>query len=889
MSRRGSITGSFPSTRPINTTLPSLVHVDGRLAATENAPLSDPEDEGWSDDDVEDGKSGQDKPSAVESENRGRTPTRSESSMPEMVKDAFPKKSVPVKAALPTPEPTVVKTTATATSSTHADGLNPAALPAGLLDRKRAVSSSSAFGSRARVKQHNTARRRRPLSFHQAIESLLDRSKDFCHNGHTQQMQSSSLREGTADIGVGTNGHLNVSHGSAMNVQQNSAPAEFSLLDAPSVQVISPGLSNAPPEMAREEEDRRSMPPPPVVPRRAREVVDDSAQREKKKESRFFMAGQSVDDSASSVSGSLSASLYSPKQLQRVDPFDRPAARRVPSDAASDHSQRRNSTHRGQQSHPHGHSKASSHGIAAGARNRSAVGLSRAAGGPSAAKGKGSGRVTSGESTASTKRSDGQRAQQQAQQQDEPSMTDKKEKDKTNKKQPVKFTLSGGDDDGDDEFTDDDSSEEEEKPSQANRSERKAPTQQSKSSKGGDAEEDEDEWSSASSTDSEELQRRVVARRKQEEVERQQSMFQKVPIKSASTVDVRNVVRRSSAPIEVSNNREVTTSPTQPVRGLLSSLFHPEDAPHPPPGQLAGRPHASAADLRMKPSKQAENRALPSKSDFRMTPIPSTTQVPSIGGGALKLSKSAVALPVLSTMGSRSEAKKGHEAKGSRDSAVFTDEESAEGSEAGEYGTSEALARLNKLAYQKKEKQREGKRQSKNRHSNKSLNVEVAPEIDEETLMAQRRREASMTAPVQASARPGSQIPETSMPQTPRTTRRNMLRDELSESLRQSLLWERQSRNRMLGIGALDSNPRNNQTAANDSRSRSMNRNQTVLGGGQLRPLTSSSSVTNVSEQTQQQQQRQQRRSQQNNTSESNNNTNTAHRSYTGDFHHAGW
>ena len=37
--------------------------------------------------------------------------------------------------------------------------------------------------------------------------------------------------------------------------------------------------------------------------------------------------------------------------------------------------------------------------------------------------------------------------------------------------------------------------------------------------------------------------------------------------------------------------------------------------------------------------------------------------------------------------------------------------------------------------------------------------------------------------------------------QSPRTLRRNMLRDELSESLRENLLWERQSRARLLGLG----------------------------------------------------------------------------------------
>ncbi|CAD6884459.1 unnamed protein product [Tilletia controversa] len=42
-------------------------------------------------------------------------------------------------------------------------------------------------------------------------------------------------------------------------------------------------------------------------------------------------------------------------------------------------------------------------------------------------------------------------------------------------------------------------------------------------------------------------------------------------------------------------------------------------------------------------------------------------------------------------------------------------------------------------------------------------------------------------------------LPAGAFAQTPRTTRRNMLRDELSESVRANLLWERQSRSRRMG------------------------------------------------------------------------------------------
>jgi len=100
--------------------------------------------------------------------------------------------------------------------------------------------------------------------------------------------------------------------------------------------------------------------------------------------------------------------------------------------------------------------------------------------------------------------------------------------------------------------------------------------------------------------------------------------------------------------------------------------------------------------------------------------------------------------------------------------------------------------------------------------------------------------------------------------QTPRTTRRNMLRDELSESIRQNLLWERQSRNRMLGIGnpsaarqaeasraaqqanaAIAQHHQQQMQAQGAGAAHSQRppvregRNQTVLGGGPLRPLTS--------------------------------------------------
>jgi len=939
------VSGSFPSGRAVPAVVPQFgaqgtpsVNVDH--APISSQPLSDPEDGNWSDDEEDE----EERPEPTNKRNivdalqssRGRTPTRSESGTVESnVPNESTTSSIPPlissqqRSSTTKANGTRIVGTATDIDSKQAEG-NPLIPSLGVSsapgDRKRAVSSSSAFGSRARVKQHNTIRRRRPLSFQQAIESLLlDHSRDFRLDEQDarpfQRQQSSSLREGMTDVGVDTNGNNWLSGSlkaddmpeSAMIVQQSSAPAEFSQPSTPSISIMtSPNIATQAPTL---EAERKMMPPPIGVPSRSR-VTDVEATKKKqendynkKKESKFFVAGQSIDDGASSVSGSLAPSQYS-SHAGGLSPYqspEQPQLRRAPSEAASDTSQRQ---------HGRGHSlhSKSHHGLAVAGRNRSAVGLSR--GGAAAVatgRGKGHGRVISAGRglptlTGPAKPQTEQMTVQAAQQASEPLPEQKKvvetkvkaDKTDTPSRAPVKFIMGGEDDDDEDDFTDEDSDEEEEEEQrQRMKNSTKAADKRKPSEKGvKEEEEEDDEWSSASSTDSGEIRKRSIAQKKREEEERQQSMFQKVPIKSASTADVRNLGRRLSAPIDDRNEEQPPSPPVQPVRGLLSSLFHPETEPHPPPGQLAGRPHASAADLRMKPKRLSDSRSreqeLEAKAGISVRRVPSSTQVPSMGGGGLKLSKSAVALPVLSTMGSRSESKRMSEVQGSRESAVFDDEESNGSDGEDNHPTSEALTRLNQLASQKKKQKKEGKHHSKKRSSNSSLNVEVAPEIDEEAMMADRSslresRNAAVPTPALSSHRNSASmnnIPEAGLPQTPRTTRRNMLRDELSESLRQNLLWERQSRNRMLGIGAVNNhNNNNNPRTSNmaDSRSRSQvaptSRNNSVLGGGALRPLTASNSATTINDQSQ--------RRQDNNNN--NNNHHHRHQHYTGDFHHAGW
>ncbi|KAE8221604.1 hypothetical protein CF319_g5059 [Tilletia indica] len=120
-------------------------------------------------------------------------------------------------------------------------------------------------------------------------------------------------------------------------------------------------------------------------------------------------------------------------------------------------------------------------------------------------------------------------------------------------------------------------------------------------------------------------------------------------------------------------------------------------------------------------------------------------------------------------------------------------------------------------------------------------------------------------------------LPAGAFAQTPRTTRRNMLRDELSESVRANLLWERQSRSRRMGStsgasgAAAPAHIANQQRIAQISRPASTGgiggagnggpsapadagpvqnhksggrpgQKNSVLSGDRLRPLTSSSS-----------------------------------------------
>ncbi|CEH16548.1 Protein of unknown function DUF1752, fungi [Ceraceosorus bombacis] len=493
--------------------------------------------------------------------------------------------------------------------------------------------------------------------------------------------------------------------------------------------------------------------------------------------------------------------------------------------------------------------------------------------------------------------------------------------------------------------------------------------------KGEDEDDDDGDWSSDSTVDSAQERKEMLAALKRQEEERQAAMFQKIPVRSQSAADLRHADevgdgRQGAQGGDKAGDHAAFAAESPPVRGLLSSIFHPEAAPHPPPGQLKGRPHASAADLRHRPfgsglalsqinTNQQRERSQDTSQAPRVSkqPIGQGGLLPRqhptahpVGDNGLRTSKSAVALPVLNMTASRSstsissmtpmQAEFGdlpRERPGSSASARSGSTRNDVGTLGSSAGSSAAAAaspesgplrpsastaalqRLSQLGSATKRPhsaaslRRKDRSQSRERESTNYTYGEAGPrgppsprtqaaelaaqivvqqESDEtptgsSTDLHLRQRAQAQTGAgwqqlsEQGPSRPTSTgavpmhraslpvaLPSGALPQTPRTTRRNMLRDELSESIRQNLLWERQSRNRMLGIGAplaplppretpaqqqererarqRQDRAREQQERQRDSDSRpppsappAHNRNFTVLGGGPLRPLTS--------------------------------------------------
>ncbi|KAN0062251.1 hypothetical protein ACQY0O_005432 [Thecaphora frezii] len=853
-------------------------------------------------------------------------------------------------------------------------------------DRKRAVSSSSAFGSRARVKQRNqSGLRRRPLSFQMAIESLyLDRSgvvetlararpglsrfssdliastgaidapqrprtadavdvsgrfsapaeysstaASSAHSSHRKMaaspasyQQTSTDRTAPAGDQHPNNARLPASDSPsflgrsvepchAPETNGPISPSKMDIATAPTIGAISrqpspSQLSAADAGTRRELEDTQLMPPPPFVPVRPAAAVSDA-------ESQAVVRLSSTKDvvpppmplpneaaraapappAADKLQRETSSSFYlaSPDSSSSVASSrptlrpSRPSASAAPQGNGT--STKASAAHRGKAREGHApqlhavHRSKSSTGLHRDHRNHksserlpvkrnsqvrlgnllSGLTMTKAAPAPAPAP------APPKRSTAAAPPA---------------------------KKKPVQFTMGGDDSDS---FEDEDDSGDEQNVPVQQQQQKQALAQPSSTKPAAAAtaddgfeDADDDEW--ASDPEAEEAERQAQAaaeaeRRRREEEEHQKAMFQKIPIRSKSAADVRLLPMQGQISAGPS-------PPQQPVRGLLSSLFHPDEQ-HSAPGQLAGRPHASAADLRAKPSlpsglalsqkAAAEAPKKRSKSREASTGTVATTAAPwSSSIGSIRTSKSAVALPLLSTSVTRSatggvrarqQQHPAGEASGQKQADLRAADDAASSSSHGSAGgkpSSVAMAKLNALAHIRShaDRHRQGQTEADaalKEAEARALRLEVSPSHDissQTTATALQRHGADarsksetgtgpMAAPTFGRHRSSIDLPETAAPQTPRTTRRNMLRDELSESLRQNLLWERQSRTRMLGIGA------------------PVVKKETVLGGNQLRPLTSAHPSMSSS------------------TSQPQNPKPKRHSEEWGSFHHKGW
>lgn len=859
---------------------------------------------------------------------------------------------------------------------------NMADIDADALRRKRGISSSSAFGSKARVKQRNQdgAQRRRPLSFQAALENLVLTSR--ADNFASLRGKQGSMPQLDIHMGAST-GTLDAPRSrydaDTDDAARNSAPAELSPIQSSHISQVAlasrlrdalePSATTVPvspkSNVDKSRDDEHCDAPEtrgPLSPTKMTVALAPTVGAISRRGSQTLLSDAASADSKSAAALSESQAMPPPQGL----PTPTPAASAIKAQTGSEahataeaasedsHVEQPGSTGMTRSESASSASTQASHrsaahaaagrrpsdvrirakagaGLHAGHRSKSATGLHRGAkhskssdklgGAPARAAPRHN--LLSG--LAMTRAAPEPAAAHAVARKPVPAeaAAARATSSAAAKKAPVKFTM-GGDETDSEEYEDESDDADAVQPVAEPPASSKpaAPVQTSK-----DADEiveiegegDDDGWSSDSEAEEQERRARQKAeaeRRRREEEERHRSMFQKQPIRSKSAADVRLL-----APHQVSAG---PSPPNQPVRGLLTSLFHPDEQ-HSPPGQLAGRPHASAADLRTRPalaSRKSGSEAGRSPPAVRRRAhrdsSDSTTQAPRslrdaglAGLTGLKTSKSAVALPLLDTHATRSstagKAKNEHAANGgsshqsdgsasSPDSPVAASSFSRPGSI--------ALARLHALTNMKAHSKRDASSSGADssvapahtrRHmseadvqlereaSSRSLRLEVSPDDRDfaipsrssvtnlassqsrqsapslasrhsDQVQSRVQRDAlgsgsrsnseglpsghgstqqvgSAPGPVSIS-RPRSSLnlPDGAAPQTPRTTRRNMLRDELSESLRQNLLWERQSRSRMMGIGA-PMPPQVQQSA--------VPRRDNVLNGNALRPLTS--------------------------------------------------
>lgn len=248
-----------------------------------------------------------------------------------------------------------------------------------------------------------------------------------------------------------------------------------------------------------------------------------------------------------------------------------------------------------------------------------------------------------------------------------------------------------------------------------------------------------------------------------------------------------------------------------PSRGNQQQQQHPP--PPPPRRQGSAGPLGPMARLSMGMTsmKPAPPPPAPTRTQVQVSGTPGTSM--------LKTSKSAAALPAVTATPAPAQLtataqKPGYRPKG-RPEELEMEDESDSGEESGVISKSLAQRKLEELAGRRKEKARE-------EPPPPEIRPAFEPPVQQQHNMYRSQtqpaapRPAVAPTPVPLPVGHPYNLPTPAAPTTPRTTRRQMLATELSESLRRNLLWERQvSMINMVG-------PRKRPSA---------------LGGG-LRPLT---------------------------------------------------
>jgi hypothetical protein len=271
------------------------------------------------------------------------------------------------------------------------------------------------------------------------------------------------------------------------------------------------------------------------------------------------------------------------------------------------------------------------------------------------------------------------------------------------------------------------------------------------------------------------------------EAQRQRDLFAKVPKRSYS-----NLNRTQS--------------------GLLSQLMNPNPAIFPPnhPYRLS---HSSADLVRMQrqAQRQAERAQAPQRSvsgfagPVRLQTSKSSAALPL----AAQITATSSSKPPSSGMKGKENEKGGYRPKGRPKEEEMEDESGEDDDDDDKIQVSRSVAQQRLQALMSRRAPENGIASQLAQHTHTRMAEDhVAPA-------------AQSTAPIPL-GHPYN-LPAPALPMTPRTTRRIMLRTELSESMRRQLLWERQV--------SSTTNPAANARRANNG----------VLGG--LRPLASTTSM----------------------------------------------